>query len=231
MHLELTSFMMRAVMQIFFPPVSIYLKCCFILSFNLLSVVIASSRSPPLHPSCWLFHKIYWSSHHRFLSREALAISQSTQGKLAVNVTDLYKPPCFKASLLPSFKGEYFEWHNSLQPTGHRNNLLVTDCSWNLGQFLPSVPLPLSLPHSVQDEGHNFDLQAPGYCQLFGHSLERSPSDNYNFEVETLCQWFCMQTYFVCWESGQEYVHRHHLPLDCVSDHHNQPHKLLLEES
>ena len=149
MHLELTSFMMRAVMQIFFPPVSIYLKCCFILSFNLLSVVIASSRSPPLHPSCWLFHKIYWSYHHRFLSREALAISQSTQGKLAVNVTDLYKPPCFKASLLPSFKGEYFEWHNSLQPTGLWNNLLVTDCAWNLGQFLPSVPLLFSLPHSV----------------------------------------------------------------------------------
>ena len=186
MHLDLTSFMMRAVTEIFFPPVSFFLKCCFMLSFNLLSVVIASSRSPPLHPSCWLFHKIYWSSHS-FQSHEAFAISQITQGKLAVNVTDLYKPSCSKASLLPSFKGEYLEWHNSLQPTGHRNNLLVTDCAWNLGQLLPSVPSPLSLPHSVQDEGHSFDLQAPGYCQHFGHSLERSPSDNYNFEVEIFC--------------------------------------------
>ena len=56
------------------------------------------------------------------------------------------------------------------------------------GQFLPSVPLLLSLPHSVQDEGHSFDLQAPGYCQLFGHSLKRAPSDNYSFEVETFFQ-------------------------------------------
>ena len=53
--------------------------------------------------------------------------------------------------------------------------MLVTDCAGNLGQLLPSVPSPVSLPHSVKDEGHRFDLQAPGYCQLFGHSLKRSP--------------------------------------------------------
>ena len=166
-------------------------------------------------------------SHHM----KPWQFQKSTQGKLALDVTDLYEPFCSEESLLPSCKGEYLEWHNSLQPTGHRNNLLLTDCAWNLGQFLPSVPLPLSLPHSVQDEGHSFDLQAPGCCQHFGHSLERSPSDNYNFEVETFCQWFCLQTYSVCWESGQEYVHWHNLPLECVSNHHDQPQVLLLEES
>ena len=165
------------------------------------------------------------------VSRSLGNFTKTHRGKLSLNVTNFYEPLSSEESLLPTFKGEYLEWHNSLQPTGHRNNLLVTNCAWNLGQPLPSLPLPLSLPHSVQNEGHSFDLQTPSYCQHFGHSPERSPSDNYNFVVEIFCHWFCLQTYFICRESGQEYVHWHHLPLECVSEHHNQPHKLLLEES
>ena len=132
-----------------FSPVSFSLKVGFILSFNLLSLVIASSRLPPLHPSCWLFRKIDWFLSSSFPLMKPWQFHKSTQGKLSLDVTNLYEPLCSEESLLPSFKADFLEWHNSLQPTGHRNNLLLTDCAWNLGQFLPSVPLPLSLPHSV----------------------------------------------------------------------------------
>ena len=120
-----------------------------ILSFNLLSLVIASSRLPPLHPSCWLLCKIDWLLSSSLPHMKPWKFHKSTKGKLSLDVTNLYEPFWSEESLLPSYKGEYLEWHNSLQPTGLWNNLLVTDCAWNLGQFLPSVPLLFSLPHSV----------------------------------------------------------------------------------
>ena len=74
---------------------------------------------------------------------------------------------------------------NNPQRFGPRNNIRITDYDWNSGQFLPSLPLPISLPHSMQDESHGYDSETPDYSQLLYHSLERSPSDNYSFGVET----------------------------------------------
>ena len=97
MHLELTSFMMRAVMEIFFSSSNLLIKVLFHAFFQFtlichcfLQVTTADSFikytdsliivSHPVKP--WQFQK-------------------STQEKLALDVTDLYEPFCSEESLLP----------------------------------------------------------------------------------------------------------------------------------
>ena len=104
MHLELTSFMMRAVMEIFFSSSNLLIKVLFHAFFQFtlichcfLQVTTADSfikYTDSLIVSClekpWQLHK-------------------SIQGKLALDVTNLYEPFCSEKSLLPSFKGYYLE--------------------------------------------------------------------------------------------------------------------------